>query len=78
MKPKLKDNEGLYFINVHRGDSLQDRRALEYIKSAARWFAVRRTYEFYISYIFVIDEEVESYLSLAFGITKDSQIEIYG
>lgn len=76
MKPKLKDNEGLYTLNIKNDDSLQHKRAIDYIKTVARWFAVRRAYRYHIEYMFVVDEEIESYLALAFNVSRDSTFEI--
>jgi hypothetical protein len=77
MRPKLRDNEGLYFLRLRRnGEPENAWRALEYIRSSSRWFAVRRGYEYHIEYIFIMDQEVESYLSLAYQITRESTFEI--
>lgn len=77
MKPRLKDTEGLYYFNYCV--SLPDDnmiRCLEYLRSAARWSAVRRRYKHHIEYMFILDEVVESYVALAFQLTTDSKIEI--
>lgn len=77
MKPRRKNNENLYFFNlpVHQLSG-NERDCLSYIRSVARWFAVRRRYEHHIEYIFIADTTIETYLAIAYNIREDSQIEI--
>lgn len=74
MKPKLRDNEGLYHY-ISTGREL-DKKVLSYIRSVARWFAVRRCYRTYIEYAFIVDKSTESYLALTFNLTTKSTVEI--
>lgn len=75
MKPKLREGEGCYFFNLYDDASDLEKNCIAYVQQVARWFILARRYNGYLTYKFITNEEIESYLAITFNIRNKSKIK---